>query len=264
MAGVLERLTGLFSDAQTSISSAGEYLPILRGTAKTNGSKGWKRIYFSQPFRSSPQVIVQGSPGISDYKPRKVSFGTIDIPDIDIPIIDVALPNINIPDLSTFLIGQINATAWSNTGNPIVDALSNTAKAPIIAILLIFSHYVGQAFDKFADEYIEPILNRVVEIVRELRDKLNNDIIGLPDNPKIGTINRALDDTREQVETVINQISKTMEFAINNTVDYVFEFIGVIDKIPLAPTATRNVTTTSFELYSAGGDYDWMAIGVFT
>jgi len=208
-------------------------------------------------------VFVQGSPGVSDYKPKKVKFADVNIPNIDIPIISVNLPDINLPDISTFLINQVNATAWSNTGNILVDALSNTARAPIIAILLIFCHYVGQAFDKFADEYIEPMLNKIVEVLRDLRDKINNDIIGMPDNPKVGTINKALDDTREQVSAVINQIGDTMEFAVNNTIDYVFEFVGIVDKIPIAPTAVRNISPTSFEFYSAGGTYNWMAIGVF-
>ncbi len=263
MAGVLEKLTGLFSDAEMSLTSAGDYLPILRGTAKTNGSKGWKRIYFSQPFKTPPQVIVQGSPGLSDYKPREVKFDTIEIPDIDVPIINVALPNIDLPDLSTFLISQINATAWSNTGNILVDGFENTLKAPVIAMLLIFSHYIGQAFDKFVDEYIQPMLDNVISVLRKLRDTLNEDIIGTPSAPKAGTINKALDDTREQVEVVINQIAGTMEAAINNTTDFVFEFVGIIDKIPIAPTAVQNITNSSFELYSTGGEYSWIAIGTF-
>ncbi|MBU1173458.1 MAG: hypothetical protein KKD44_28155 [Proteobacteria bacterium] len=263
MAEIIARLQGLFSDAQMSLTSAGDYLPMLRGTVNTRGSKGWKRVYYAQPFKTPPQVFVQGSPGISDYKPRKIQFESVNIPNVDIPIIDVKLPDIQLPDVSTFLINQINATAWDNTGNIILDALTNTAKAPIIAVLLIFSHYVGQAFDKFNNEYIEPMLNKIVQILRDIRDKINNDLIGLPANPKIGSINRALDDSREQLEAVINQIGDTMEFAINNTVDYVFEFIGMVDKIPIAPTAVQNVTETSFEFYSNGGDYGWMALGIF-
>jgi hypothetical protein len=263
LAEVIAKIQGLFSDAQKSISSTGDYLPILRGTVDTHGSKGWKRVIFSQTFKSPPQVMIQGSPGLSDYKPREVKFAAVNIPNIDVPTINVSLPNIQMPDFSEFLINQINATAWSNTGNVILDSLANVSKAPFIAMLLIFSHYIGQAFDKFNDDYIEPILNNIVQIIRNLRDTLNRDIIGLTDNPKVGTINKALDDTREQVENVINQIAGTMEFAINNTVDYVFEFLGVIDKIPLAPTATQNVSGTSFEFYSAGGKYDWFAIGVF-
>lgn len=263
MAEVLTQIQELFSSAQTTLTSTGDYLPILRGTIKTGGAKGWKRVFFSKAFKYPPQVIIQGSPGLSEYKPREVKFATVKIPNVDIPTINVTLPDLNLPDLSTFLISQINATAWSNTGNPIIDAAANVTRAPIIAILLIFSHYIGQAFDKFSDEYIEPMFNQLIQVIRDLRDALNNDIIGLPSNPKEGTINKALDDTREQVELVINQISETMEFAINNTVDYVFEFVGVIDKIPLAPTATRNISGTSFEFYSAGGDYDWFSIGVF-
>jgi len=263
MAEVLARLQGLFSDAQMSLTSAGDYLPMLRGTVDTRGSKGWKRVYYAQPFKASPQVFVQGSPGISNYKPRKVQFESVNIPNVDIPIINVSLPDIQLPDVSTFLINQVNATAWTNTGNPIIDVLSNTTKAPIIAILLIFSYYVGQAFDKFNDEYIEPMLNRIVAIIRDIRDKINVDLIGMPENPKAGSINKALDDSREQLEAVINQIGDTLEFTINNTIDYVFEFMGIVDKIPLAPTAVQNITETSFEFYSNGGDYNWMALGVF-
>jgi hypothetical protein len=264
MAEVLAQLQSIFSNAQISLTSAGDYLPILRGTVDTAGSKGWKRVYFSHTFKDAPQVIVQGSPGISDYKPRKISFAKVDIPDINVPLINVALPDVDLPDISTFLITQINNTAWSNTGNIIIDALSNTSRAPIIAVLLIFAHYVGQAFDKFVNEYIEPMLNHIVAMMRDMRDKLNNDIIGNPSNPKMGTLNKALDDTREQIEVVINQISGTMETAINYTTDFVYEFMGIADKIPIAPTAVQNITNSSFEFYSAGGTYQWVAIGIFS
>ena len=263
MAEIIERLQGLFTSAETSLTSAGDYLPLLRGTINTNGAKGWKKVYFSKNFVGAPQVVIQGSPGISDYKPRKVVFAKVHIPDIDIPIVNVALPDIDLPDVSTFLINQINNTAWSNTGNPIIDLTSNITMGPIIAVLLIFAHYVGEAFDKFNDEYIEPMLNQIVAIIRQFRDKINNEIIGQSDNPKLGTINRALDDTRVQLESVINDISESFSASINHTVDFVFEFMGVIDKIPLAPTAVQNVTANSFEFYSAGGTYSWIAIGVF-
>ena len=264
MAAILERLQGLFTSAELSLTSAGDYLPLLRGTINTNGAKGWKKVYFSKSFKGAPQVVIQGSPGISDYKPREVVFAKVHIPDIDIPIISVALPDINLPDVSTFLISQINNTAWSATGNPIIDLSSNLIMSPIIAVLLIFAHYIGEAFDKFNDEYIEPMLNRIIGIIREFRDKINEEIIGQPGSPKDGTINIALDDTRVQLENVINDISETFSASINHTVDFVFEFMGVIDKIPLAPTAVQNVTGSSFEFYSAGGTYSWIAIGVFT
>jgi hypothetical protein len=260
---IMGSLRALFSSAsQISITSAGDYLPILRGTSNTNGQQGWMRIYFSHKFTVAPQVFVQGSPGISKYKPRTVSFSHISIPDVNIPKIDITVPNIIMPDIQKFLIEDINANAWTNTGNPLIDIPQNTAKGPIIALLLIFSVFIGDAFNKFVKEYIKPQFDNIIKVINDLINKLNIQVIGDSANPAAGSINKALDDARIQIETVVNQIAGSMSDALNTTTDRVFEFLGVVDKVPLAITSARNITGDSFEFYSTGGTYSWMAIGV--
>lgn len=156
--------------------------------------------------------------------------------------------------------------------------------------------FVGGFFDWFITDFLQPHFNLVENIAKGVRDKLRNDIIGLSASPKAGSINWGLrslrdniqvaldelitetnlniativDGTQFAIDTVtgtINESSLTVEHAIedavNDQIERLYEFLGILDGAPLVPTKVQNVTNSGFQLYSGGApSYSWVAVGI--
>jgi len=173
-------------------------------------------------------------------------------------------------------------------------------KLPILGEILwsikiisqVLAAFVGQMIERFANSYIQPTIDRIEETLMGIADSINS-IIG--DENTGGTVNGELSRTvdllndliasiQTQIEDnynfLVESINTNLDFAvgglnakaksielrleeaINGSIKRLYELLQIGEKMPIVPTVVRNVTERSFEYYSSGGDYYWIAFGL--
>jgi hypothetical protein len=267
---------------------------------------------------TSPSVVVTGELKTQNLKQYKVDLPTIEIPQITIP--EIAIPKIDVPDVTIpvlpFKIPRVNlvelisgydtisaymATEMSDSFLEstewwgIVPILSSIRSA-ISGVVYIIGHFMGGFFDWFANNYVQPSIDNIQNVVKDLKDKIDYELIGDPEAPQLDSmnyvfdqmemklqdavdemvvgINLALKSVGDEVQTSFDTVRNTVnrgtraievgiEDAINNQITRLFEYLGVFDGEPFVPVKVKDVTRNGFKYYSTGaGTYHWVAISL--
>jgi len=316
---ILENIPTMATSAEQYIeyfkSLIKENVPFEYGVDKMYGESGWRKVYFSKPFAAPPVVFLQGTAKSGWIEDIKIDLPTTEIKSIEIPTIKLdplVLPEIQIPRIDTKILrlqltdllpnGYDSMASWfyDLQGKHFDDEVppgwyAMPAIGPTLWAIKIITQYlaafIGERIQWFADEYIQPLLDRIEDTLKKIADSINK-IIGTKELS--GTINGELSRTvellnnliasiQEQIESnynfLVESINTNLEFAvgglnatmktvelrleeaINGSIKRLYELLQIGEEMPIVPTMVRNVTTTSFEYYSTGGDYYWIAFG---
>lgn len=313
-------ITRLRSQLQDLIDS-GEValrLPIESGRSQTHGRAGWVQVSFSKPFGISPSVVVTGELKTQKLKQYKVDLPSVEIPQITIPEIEIpriVVPDVEIP-LLPFKIPRIKLvelisgyeTISEYMAKEMSDSFLDSTEwwqiVPILAqirsaisgVVYIIGYFMGGFFDWFSNSYIQPSIDHIQNVIKELKDKVDFELIGDPAAPQVDSMNYVFDqmETKLQdaldelvvgmnlslksigdevqtsfdtVKNTVNRGTKAIELgiedAINNQITRLFEYLGVFDGAPFVPVKVKSVTRNSFEYYSTGaGTYHWIAVSL--
>lgn len=90
--------------------------------------------------------------------------------------------------------------------------------------------------------------------------------VGLQEAGK--NVNIAFEETTAHINEFGNDVRRALESALNEGINRLYEHMGAINpdgtpnvQLPIVSTVTRNVGLNSFEFYSTGGSYSWVAVG---
>lgn len=309
---------GELRDQVEALLSSGQIkLPIESGIHLTDGKKGWQTIVFSKKFITTPSVIAQGTFKTGSFPQVTVDIPTVSIPAITLPTVEIpsiTVPNVTIPTIpyhiprldirqaitghdtiSSYMAHENRAAFYASTDWWRYTLVLIPIREAIAGVSFAMGAFLGSFFDWFIGDYIQPHFDNVESTLRDVRDTINNDIIGKGTTPKAGSVNRAFDDledalqsaldeitggvntgyetlrrsiegafdsVRTQINSAYKQTEEEIENAINNQVNRLYEYLGVLDGAPFVPTKIANVSSAGFHLYSTGADYHWIAVGL--
>lgn len=298
------------------VDSGNIRLPIESGQRTTGGDSAWIKVIFSSRFNRTPAVNVTGEFKSAKLKQYKVDIPSIEIPEISLPVLEI--PTVNIPDLTIptlpfeipriSLIEQISGyesvakymgeemrksfMEWSEFWQYSIVLIP--IREGIAGLTYLIGYFMGSFFDWFVNNYIQPSIDNVQNVIKDIKDRIDNELIGKPTAPAEGSLNALFDEievsfqeaidevtvgvnsgvkslrdeiqfsfdsVRNEVNTGTKAVEIAVEDSINNQISRLFDFLGVADGQPIVPVKVRNVTPEGFEFYSTGsGIYYWSAI----
>jgi len=211
-------------------------------------TKGWHLIRFTTPFKTKPTLVVTLEGDLAAwYSPPTFPKTTITIPKITAPSItlptfikvEVPEPRIDPTPLRNmigyrFVCGVL--VKWvCDMLNPVMDKVDEILRRMISVV-----DTVNDGFKKARQALID-LQTKLVEFRDNLQRAVNEQIVSL---------NAVLEEQRKKAEEAINTAIADSEKAVVESINKLWEMFGQEAGRTFLPGKTRNVTPTSFEVYT--------------